>query len=169
MPIILPVNLGSLGVSYFHAHVYNVYACICVWYWSDGASRSGEAIDASTHHPHTHKNFPTNHHPNNPPYPPPPPTPRLTPPPSAVTPGFLLPFEYEDVYQNIDRVLTEDVDLTLRMVRARYKLCIYMHVCDGRRHTNGASSPSFIAIQPTTDRPTDRHPSPTTPTDHRNP
>ncbi len=31
--------------------------------------------------------------------------------------GFLLPFEYDDIYQNLDRVLTEDVDLTLRMVR----------------------------------------------------
>lgn len=30
--------------------------------------------------------------------------------------GFLLPFEYEDIYESVDRLLTEDVQLTLRMV-----------------------------------------------------
>ena len=29
--------------------------------------------------------------------------------------GFLLPFEYEDIYPTLDRVLSQDVDLTLRM------------------------------------------------------
>ncbi|TFJ81169.1 hypothetical protein NSK_007511 [Nannochloropsis salina CCMP1776] len=29
--------------------------------------------------------------------------------------GFLLPFEYDDIYPTIERVLTQDVDLTMRM------------------------------------------------------
>lgn len=30
--------------------------------------------------------------------------------------GFLLPFEYDEIYENTEGILTEDVRITLRMV-----------------------------------------------------
>lgn len=47
--------------------------------------------------------------------------------PSHPQTGFLLPFEYDDIYQNVDRILTEDVDLTLRMVGA--SVCVSCMAC----------------------------------------